>query len=620
MSLLALENISKDYGNKNILNNVSLRVERGDRVALVGPNGVGKSTLIKIALGLEKPDGGNVIIAKNTKVAYLSQDMMELDDLMDETPLCVQEIMDLENKIKKLEEEMVQLANSEQCKRAMEKYDKILNKYESLDGYNIERKIMKILLGLGLKKEALKTSIGKLSGGERMRVLLAKILINEPDLIILDEPTNHLDIKTIEWLEKFFEKFNGGILMVSHDRYFLDEASTRIAELSNGTICERNCTYSNFVKEKENMRNYYKWEQKGLELKIEREKKVIQELKSHRKITAFKSREKRLNSLIEERKKTQETFKRDNHLKKDSKPNIILNNVKHVSKDIAWAKGLNKCFGQSVIIRNGIFNIYGGEKVAIVGDNGCGKTTLLNILLGKDKDFQGTAELGSWVKYAYLGQEVNFYDEDVSILEEFMRAKEMTEKEARLYLSRFQFYGDEVNKNLRVLSGGERVRVYLAEMLLYNPHCLIMDEPTNHLDLAAREAIEQTLKEYRGTIIAVSHDRYFLKNSVNKIIEIHQGTMTTFQGNYDFYREQKEKSCDNKINYENRKEVKFNDKKSFPKKDTNRNMKEIENQIIILEEQLLNMEKNFNEATEYEDYKKYDKLSKDIEALYEILE
>lgn len=629
MSLLTLENIWKEYRNQNVLKGASLRIERGERVSLVGPNGAGKSTLIKIALGIEQADNGKVVKPKATKVGYLSQDMIELNDVKEDTALCVQEVIALEEKLKELEIAMVELHGDKDKKKyeaIFKKYSSTLNKFEAMDGYIIENKVTKILLGLGLKKQVLKLPINKLSGGEKMRVLLARILINEPDLIILDEPTNHLDIKTIEWLENFLKKFSGGVLMVSHDRYFLDETSTRIAELNNGTICEKSCNYSKFIKEKQRMREYYRWEQKGLELKIKREKKIIEELKCHRKITAFKSREKRLNAFVEERKRTQENFKHCNHLKNDNKPKIEFGNVDHASHHIAWAINLSKSFGNFTLIKDGNFNIYGGESVGIVGDNGCGKTTLLNILLGKDRDFKGEATIGNWVKYGYLGQEVNFEDEDLSILQEIMSVKEMDEKEARFHLSKFQFYGDEVNKTLKVLSGGERVRLHFVKMILQNPHCLIMDEPTNHLDLEARESIEKALKEYKGTVIAVSHDRYFLNKSINKIIEICDGNISTFYGNYDSYKKEKKKIQEGKQSKKNKiKNLKVKEpKKSNGTKEKNLNKnkedyKEIENKIIYLEDEIKALEESFNENTEYQVYTKYERMTKEVERLYEML-
>ncbi len=630
MSLLSLENISKEYRNQKVLDNVSLRVEKGERVALVGPNGAGKSTLIKIALGMEEADKGNIILAKAAKIAYLSQDMMELRELNGETALHLEQIIRLEEKLKILEKQMEDISiqmDYEKYDQVLKKYSNTLNEYEAMDGYVIESVITKILLGLGIKKEVLSIPINNLSGGEKMRVLFARMLINEPDLIILDEPTNHLDIKAIEWLEKFLKKFSGGVLMVSHDRYFLDEASTRIAELNNGTLCERSCSYSKFVEEKNSMRNHYIWEQKGLELEIKKERKVIEELKSHRKITAFKSREKRLNSLIEQKKKTQEEFKSSNHLNMDNKPRIRFNNIDHVSKDIAWGKNLNKSFGNIAIIKDGNFHIGGGERVGIIGDNGCGKTTLLNILLGNDNDYEGVATLGNWVRYSYLGQDVEFKNEELTILEEIMSIKEFTEKDGRLHLSKFQFYGDEVNKQLKVLSGGERVRVYLAEILLCEPHCLIMDEPTNHLDLAARESIELALREYKGTVIAVSHDRYFLKNSIEKIMEICNGKVSTFYGNYDFYKSEKNKNSETVGEEKNEKAVsKINKNYSINKNNTmvtarvkEENYREIEEKIIELEYEMQKLEDNFNEKTNYECYEKYGDLKRKVDNLYEKL-
>lgn len=545
MSLLVLNNIVKEYRNRMVLDGASLRVEKGERVALVGPNGSGKTTLLRIAAGMESCDCGNVIIARGTKMGYLTQDLKEMDPdgkIFNETALYHEEVSRLEQKMKNLEKRMAEpalMGIPEEYNAVVLEYSRLMNRYESLDGYTIESKIKSMLLGLGLKEEALTLPLELLSGGEKMRVALARILLEEPDLLVLDEPTNHLDIDAVEWLEGFLRRFDGGVLVVSHDRYFLDQVATRVAELGNGTIAERSGNYTTFMGQKDRMREFALKEQFRLRQEIKHETAIAEQLKGARKISAWKSRLKTVERLQKELTVNVKEMKEQHHLYRTAAPKVSFDNIKHMSAEIAMADGLAKYYGSSRLFSGVNFLIRGGERVGIIGPNGCGKTTLINILLGKDEDFKGSARLGEWVRYGYLGQEVDFEDEGRTIVEELLAAKEMPLDAARDYLAGFQFYGDEIDKKIEVLSGGERVRLYLGCMMLESPDCLIMDEPTNHLDVPARDALESALLKFKGTVIAISHDRYFLNRCINRILEFSGSTAQSFNGNYDAYRRKK---------------------------------------------------------------------------------
>lgn len=640
MSLLTLENILKEYENRTLLDNVSLRVERGERLALTGPNGSGKTTLIRIAMGLEKFDGGKVVIAKGTKTGYLTQGLLEFCNAVTEageTAVHYEKISRMERKLRGLEKQMESISGEmqpEAYKRLLEEYSKLLNRYEGMNGYTIELKIKTILLGLGLKEEALSVSVSKLSGGEKMRVAMARLLIEEPDLLILDEPTNHLDIQATEWLEGFLRKFAGGVLFVSHDRYFLDQVATRVAELDNGGITERSGSYSVFIEQKNRMREFAVKEQKRLEMQIRVAEEKALSLKGQsnhrtRNISAWKSRMKMVERLKEDLNKNTEDFKRREHLNKTFAPRIVFKNVKHVSSEIAKAEGLKKSFGDLVLFSGVDFLIRGGERVGIIGSNGCGKTTLLNILLGSDKDFEGYARLGHWVRYAYLGQDIDFIDENRTILEETISWREMPEPQARDYLSGFQFYGGDVYKCIDILSGGERVRLYLACIMLMEPDCLIMDEPTNHLDVVARDAVEKALTGFKGTVIAVSHDRYFLTKCINRIMEINEGKMYIYQGNYEFYRQVKTGNVPY-INADGKSSI---DKsrigavsKSLPGSVTGAKTPEkpdrenIEIDIIRLEDKLKELENSFGKETPADVYREYESIANELKGLYAMWE
>lgn len=627
MSLLTLENICKEYKNQVVLRDVSLRVERGERVALVGANGSGKTTLLKIAMGLESSDMGNVIKSKG-KIAYLSQDMQELQGNENNTALDYEKVIRLEVKLRKAESNMAKLSHdcdSLEYQRLLGEYARLTAQYETIDGYTIETKIKKILLGLGLKQEVLTLPIFNMSGGEKMRVALTRMLLEEPDLIILDEPTNHLDIQAVEWLEEFLKKFDGGVLFVSHDRYFLDRVATRIAELENGSIVEKSCSYTSFMEQKKIMKEYYLKEAKNLSIRLRDANKLTQDLRSLGRIRASKSREKEVERLRAEINNHKTAFKTSEHLFKDENIKLSLKKIKHVSKDIAFAENLRKSFGTVDIFKGASFHLMGGERIGIIGPNGCGKTTLINLLLGRDKEYEGFIRLGEWVKYSYLDQNVVFENDERTVMEEILLKKEMPEAAARNHLARFQFYGEDVDKKLKVLSGGERVKLYLACIMLDETDCLIMDEPTNHLDLPSKEAVEAAISEFKGTIIAITHDRYFLTNSIGKILEIEDGRINTYGGNYEYYRSMKAserekaliiKSVEQNTPKKAQNDAKLRKEQELQRKKEMITQEKLETGIIELEQRIKCLEDSFNSETSPEQYVEYANLTNKLNELY----
>lgn len=627
MSLLVFENIMKEYKNQRVLKDVNLRVERGERVALIGANGSGKTTLIRIATGQESCDSGRLILAKNIRTAYLSQDMFEIrDEEQGSTALHYEKVIQLENKMRVIEKDMeFAIYNSEKYHRLMHSYSNILSEYEALDGYIIEKKITKILMELGLRKEALSIPLSNLSGGEKMRVLLARMLLKEPDLIILDEPTNHLDINAMEWLEEFLKKFEGGVLFVSHDRYFLEGVATRITELQGGTIIEKSCSYSNFMEQKTILREYALKEEKALKWKMKNINKVNDELKSKGKIRAAKSRSKTVARINEDLKKDIQSLKEKEHLKKEEGIKLNFKELKKVSKDIVWAEGLEKSFGEVSLFKGANFHIRGGERIGIIGANGCGKTTLIRIILGEDKDYQGFVRIGEWVKYSYLSQDISFHDEERTIVEEILSRKEMTLNLVRDHLSPFKFYGEDLYKKIKVLSGGEKLRLYLSCIILEEADCLILDEPTNHLDINSREAVEKAILEFKGTVIAISHDRYYLNNCVSRILEVtKEGKIISYNGNYDSYKNSKKLKVHTELRdtkslaQNNRKCGIINSSQDCAVKNKD-NITKTENMIIELEEKIIELEESFDKSTPREKYSEYSKMLEEVSNLYSIL-
>lgn len=630
MSLLVFQNIMKEYKNQEVLKDVNLRIERGERVALIGANGSGKTTLLRIAMGEEICDSGRVIVAKNIRTAYLSQDMFEIrNEEQTSTALHYEKVIQLENKMRIIEKDMESaIYNSEKHHRLMNSYSTVLSEYETADGYIIEKKITKILLGLGLRKECLSIPLSNLSGGEKMRVLLARMLLKEPDLIILDEPTNHLDINAMEWLEEFLKKFEGGVIFVSHDRYFLESVSTRIAELQGGTIIEKSCSYSNFIKQKSILREYAVKEQKSLNWKMKNINRVNEELKSKGKIRAAKSRSKTVVRGNDEFNKNIQILKEREHLKVDGGIKLKFKELKKVSKDIVWGEGLEKSFGQVSLFNKANFHIRGGERIGIIGDNGCGKTTLIRIILGQDIDYKGFVKIGEWVKYSYLSQDINFADEERTIIEEILSRKEMNLDLLREHLSPFKFYGEDICKKIKVLSGGEKLRLFLACIILENADCLILDEPTNHLDIKSREAVENAIIQFKGTVIAISHDRYYLNKCVSRILEVTaEGKIISYNGNYDFYKNSKRLEIETALRgvkstvLNSKKQGNIKSHQYYEVKNTGNsvNAEDVEVKIMQLEERIIELEESFNKSTPSEKYSEYSTIIEEVGKLYSIL-
>lgn len=633
MSVITVENLIKKFSERAVLDGVSFTVQKNERVALVGSNGSGKTTLLKIIMGIESADNGRVVIPKALKTGYISQSFAEFyneeADIM--TATAVAEIDNLEKKMRTIEEEISKArAGSDEQNKLMSVYSGLTDKFESMDGYAFEKMMQSVLNGLGLNREALKVPLSKLSGGEKLRVLLARVVISRPDLLILDEPTNHLDIKALEWLEKYLLNFKGGVLMVSHDRYFLDKVASRVIELEFGTVRGMRSSYSDYLEQKKILKDFSHKKQKDIERQIKNEKKVVQTLRHQRKISAFNSRLKKIDKL-EEKLEGVRKEGASLHLGRIPSAAINMGHHVHVSAEAAFAKELGKKFGDRVLFKNANFVIKGGEKVGIIGDNGTGKTTLLNILSGRDDDFVGEASIGNWIKYGFITQDIVFEDSSMTVLEKLiMEAKiadfgDLTVKQALEYAAHYKFYGDETSKNLSVLSGGEKSRLALAIVMLSKPNCLVMDEPTNHLDIYTREIMEGAFEEFKGTIIAISHDRFFLNNCINRILSIEDIQIKVINGNYNSYI--KSKSPEEIVEVVSAAEVKkekylkhmeLQKQKRLKKaKDERvRNLLDIEKEITTIEIFKEKFEETMGSETGYESYLEYQKKVAHLEKLY----
>ncbi|MDO4564538.1 MAG: ABC-F family ATP-binding cassette domain-containing protein [Clostridia bacterium] len=609
MGLLNFNGIVKYYGNRCLLNEVTFTVERGDRLALIGPNGSGKTTLLRIANGLESCDMGGASFSRGTRVGYLMQNFEMLGE--DENALYWSEVVKLEQKMSRLQKAMADAAGNE-LSELMAQYERVCAKYESMDGYVVESRLKATLLGLGLKSEALTTPISKLSSGERMRVALARILLTSPDLLILDEPTNHLDVNATMWLEEYLKGFSGGVLVVSHDRYFLDRVATRIVELNNGSVVSFKGNYSSFLQQKQIRLDFLNKERARLDREILREKEIYTTLRSHRMIKAAQSREKVIARLTEERAELRQK-KRQGHLGAVNTASINLKPTDHISAEIAVCENASKRFGDVELFSAASFVIGGGEHLAIVGPNGCGKTTLLRMLQGLDADFTGKCRIGSWVRTGVLDQNTEFDDTSLSMIQLVTLEKEQTEDSARLALSRVGFYGDEIFKPIGLLSGGERVRLKLALLMQQNPQCLILDEPTNHLDLPAREAVENAVASFRGTVIAVSHDRYFLNRCAERILAFENKRLVSYEGNWDDYMKATALDNDKPAPAGKKRGAA---KPAAPAASAPDPSVELEKRIEALEAKKDQLEAALNELTPLDTYLELQSLYDEIDALY----
>lgn len=515
---IELNNVKKDYGFKNILDDINFKIKTGEKVALIGANGTGKSTILRIINGDEKPDTGKVNVRKNASIGFLQQTYeKEKKDVVVENYLKrgFDEYTFIENELKRLE--LLMADNNQDLNLILQKYGKLQEKYTALGGYELEEKFKRICTGFKFNSAFLNKEYNSLSGGEKTIVNLATILLKNPNILLLDEPTNHLDIETLEWLESFLISYKGTVLLISHDRYFLDKVVTKTISLENGHAKTYFGNYSYFIEEDEK-RTLSEFENyKNQQKQIEKMKESIKKLRNFGQLAQnemffkrAKSIEKRLEKLEPQNKVQLEKRKLPIDIKASGRS----------GKDVLIIKNLNKNYGENVVFKNFNMQVYYGEKVQLKGKNGSGKSTLINIILGKDIDFTGDIKISESAKIGYIPQEIKFNNENNTILEYFLKEYKGSETEARTFLAKYMFYGANVFKRLSKLSGGERIRLLLAKLVIQETNFLILDEPTNHLDISTRELLEEVLDKYNGTILFVSHDRYFSSKLAEKEIII----------------------------------------------------------------------------------------------------
>ena len=532
--ILSVSNIHKSFSEKVILENISFHLEDYDKAALVGINGVGKTTLLRIIVGEMSSDEGLVTFAKGKSYGYLAQNTeVSGDETIYDTLLQVKEhLLILEQQIRQVEKQMKYVEGAE-LEALMNQYANMTHTFEMEGGYQYRSELVGVLKGLGFIEEEFNKPMSTLSGGQKTRVALGKLLLTKPDLIILDEPTNHLDMNSITWLETYLLNYKGAVLIVSHDRYFLDKIAGKVIELDQGKATVFTGNYSDYAVKKEQLRvarlNAYLKQQQ----EIKHQEEVIEKLKSFNREKSIKraeSREKMLNKIEVLDKPTETT----SEMKIQLTPRIVSGN------DVLQVQGLTKAFPNHPLFSDLDFEIKRGEHIAIIGDNGTGKTTILKIINQIIDADAGTMKLGTNVTIGYYDQEHHVLHAEKTLFEEISdEFPNLNNTQIRNTLAAFLFTGEDVFKKISTLSGGERGRVSLAKLMLSESNFLILDEPTNHLDIMSREILESALNHYEGTVLYVSHDRYFINKTATRILELSGQTLTNYLGNYDYYLEKK---------------------------------------------------------------------------------
>jgi len=588
MIVLSCKAITKSYGIRDVLKNVTFSINEGDKVGIIGGNGEGKSTLFKILTKELSQDSGEVFIDKNRTIGYLSQHIdLDLDNtIYTEMTLVFKEFLDIENRLKVLEEKMNEPYdenNSSYHEKLIKDYTTLQDLYNNKGGYTYKGEISRVLKGLGFVEEDFNKVISTLSGGQKTRVSLCKLLLKNPDIILLDEPTNHLDLNAIEWLEEYLNTYKGTVLVISHDRFFLDAITNNTFEVINGHVNCYNVPYSKFIdlrrKNHEAQLKAYNLQQ----AEIKRQEAIIEKFRSfnrEKSIRAAESREKALEKM--------DILDSPDKDKQASK--IKFEASVKSGYDVLHIENLSKAYGENLLFKDLAMDVKRGDKVALIGENGRGKTTILKIILEKIKADSGKIVLGTNVNLGYYDQEQSNLNLDKTILDEVWdEFPDLTTSKLRGALGSFLFSGDDVFKVINTLSGGEKCRINLLKLMLSKSNFLLLDEPTNHLDIISREALEDALLTYDGTLLVISHDRYFLNKVINRILELNIDGTKEYLGNYSYYQEKKI----NPTRFESIEEI-ANGKTKTQLKDERKRKKELEKEQKALKIKLKTLEDNIS--------------------------
>ena len=626
MISLSLKNISKSYGTDVILKDVSFSINEGEKVGLVGVNGAGKTTLFKILCGTLMPDSGEIFVQKGKKLGYLSQNL-DLDEncpLFEEALKVFGDIKSIEKRLRELEHLMSRETGHKDDgvhSGLLKEYGHLQDEYERQNGYGCESYTRGMLIGLGIQPDSFDKQIRYLSGGLKTRVALSKLLLQEPDILLLDEPTNHLDLDAIAYLEDFLKEYKGTVIIISHDRYFLNVITSKTLELTSGIIEEYNGNYTSFISQRqkryEDRMNSYEEQQKELK----RLEDIIERYRSFNREKSIKQAESREKALARIERLERPTM--------DTRAAKVDFSIKYKSgNDVIIVENLEKSFGELHLFSNLSFMIRRGERVALIGQNGKGKTTIFKMLCGLEDADSGYMRLGKNVDIGYYEQEQKNLSLDKTVIDEVWDDyPDMTVTQVRNALAAFLFTGDDVFKSIASLSGGERCRVSLLKVMLSRSNLLLLDEPTNHLDILSREAVENALLSYEGTLFVISHDRYFLNKVINRILVLEDQVLTDYPGSFQYYIEKKNASSDEivvstvgktktEIKEERRKLRELQEKQ----KELKRSLQETEAKIEETEKEIQEKEQLMCLPEVYSDPDKSIQVTKELKALRELSE
>lgn len=630
--ILSCQNLSKAFGSDDIIKNVSFQINEGDKVAIVGNNGAGKSTLLKMITGELESDAGSITLAKDATLGYLAQyQNIEGEETVYQTVYSSrQDILNMQGRLQRMEQQMTEL-QGEALEDLLVKYHQLHDLFEHQNGYAYESEVQGVLRGLGFSEEDFNKTMDMLSGGQKTRVSLGKLLVMKPDILLLDEPINHLDLTSIEWLETFLMNYKGTVVIVAHDRYFLDRIVTKVIDLSMHTAHVYKGNYSAFAMQKEEIRKTMLREYEKQQASIAHQQEVIDKLKQFNREKSIKRAESRQKAL-DKMEVLEKPVDAENHMQLSLQPDMVSGN------DVLELIGLSKSYDGIPLFTNVNLLLQRGEHVAILGDNGTGKTTLLKIINEIVPADAGIFRLGANVTIGYYDQEQQVLDDEKTLFEEMSDTyPNLNNTKIRNVLAAFMFLGDDCYKRIRDLSGGERGRISLAKLMLSGANFLILDEPTNHLDMESKEILENAINAYEGTVLYVSHDRYFVNQTADKILELTNQQFSVYLGNYDYFVEKKAQSQETQnivsqtttssqaeqVESEGKIDWKQQKKLQSEKRKVENRIAEIEEQISECEDTLAKIDEEFakddvatNSAKLNELSEKQSKVQAELDTLY----